>query len=195
MKRMTLALLAAVTTALAPAQQPSLLPAPPPPPAPARPPAPMLPSAPVRAPRPGFQPEAVVRRPELPKTNYRLRVEIKEGKDAPVEISVVTSEGKVRTQVMNPKRTVIDEREVPSTLELTATLNPLEEDKCQLSLSLGRTVPYVTGRMMTPGGGVPQYQQMQLGLDTTVILQVGKPLVIQSDPTQQIKVTLEKAAD
>ncbi len=112
-----------------------------------------------------------------------------------MEISVVTSEGRVRTQMINPKRTGTEEREAPSILELTATLNPLEDGRCQLVLFLGRNVPYVTGRMMTPGGGVPQYQQMQLGLDTTVILQVDKPLVIQSDPTQQIKVTLEKAAD
>ncbi len=97
--------------------------------------------------------------------------------------------------MMNPKKTIIEERELPSTLELSATLNPLEEDRCQIILSLTRSVPYMTGKLPTPGGGYPQYQQMQLGLDTTVILQVGKPLVLQSDPTQQIKVTLEKAAD
>ena len=31
--------------------------------------------------------------------------------------------------------------------------------------------------------------------DTTVILTVGKPLVIESDPTQQVKATLEKLVD
>jgi hypothetical protein len=190
MKKTTCALLAAITTALAPAQQPLTPQFPqPPPPIPARP-------LPARVSQPGLSPEALSPRAILPKTNYRIRVEIKEGKDAPVEISVVTSEGKVRTQMVSPKRTIIDDREVPSTLDLTATLNPLGEDKCQLTLFLGRTLPYVTGKVPGPEGkSMSQYQQMQLGLDTTVILQVGKPLVIQSDPTQQIKVTLEKPVD
>jgi hypothetical protein len=190
MNKLSLAILTAATAVLA---QPQLSPVPPAPqPLPPGTTRPM----PVRLPPGGMQPEAPRLRPEVPKTNYRIRVEIREGKDAPMEINVVTSEGKVRTQMINPKRTVIDDREVPSSLDLTATLNPLEEDKCQLTLFLGRSVPYATGRTSGPEGkGYSQYQQMQLGLDTTVILQVGKSLVIQSDPTQQIKVTLEKPTD
>jgi len=134
--------------------------------------------------------------PPKPKVNYRIHLEIKEGKESPMEISVVASEGKVRSQMINPKRVVIDDREIPSTLEFTATLSPLEADRCQLNLFLGRSLPYVTGKSTGPGGQTSsQYQQMHLGLDTTVILQVGKPLVIQSDSTQQVKVTLERVTE
>ncbi len=135
------------------------------------------------------EPGAVVR----PKANFRIRLEIQEGKEAPMEISVVTADGRVKTQMVSPKKTVIDDREVPSTLDFTGTLTALDSDQCQFNLFLGRTIPYVTGSHKGPDGrSVSQYQQMQVGLETTVILQVGKALVVQSDPLQQVKVTLER---
>ncbi len=138
------------------------------------------------------EPDAVVRS----KTNYRIRLEIKEGKEAPIEISVVTADGRVKTQMMNPKRIVIDDREIPSTLGFTGILTVLGSNKCQFNLFLGRTIPYVTGTHKGPDGKTTsQYQQMQVGLETTVILEVGKPLVVQSDPSQQVKVTLEKVTE
>jgi len=140
-------------------------------------------------PRHNREPEDVVNS----KSNYRIRLEIKEGKEAPMEISVVTADGRVKADIMNPKRLVIDEREVPSTVKFTGTLSVLSSDKCQFNLFLGRTIPYVTGTHKEPDGKTTsQYQQMQVGLETTVILEVGKPLVVQSDTIQQVKVTLEK---
>jgi hypothetical protein len=189
MKTLVLILIAVSGTALAQPQPPAAPQVPvAAPPQPTR----LGPARPV-APR---EPGEAVSRPAAPKANYRLRVEIKEGKDAPTEIAVVTSEGRVRLQMPGLKRTVIDDQELPSPMDLTATLQPLEEDKCQVAFFLGRTFPYVTGRNITAGGkGVSQYQQMQLGLETTVILQVGKPLVVQSDPSQQVKITLDKPTE
>ena len=194
MKTLILVLLAAAPVALA--QTP---PAPNPPPAPAPPGVPGLPQPTLRAPghlpAPGNH-SGLYAAPPRPEVNYRLRLEIKEGKEALIEISVVSSQGKIRAQMMNPKRTLIDDREVPSTMDFTASLSPLEGDRCQVTLFLGRSIPYVTSRSTGPEGkGVSQYQQMQVGLDTTVILKVGKPLVIESDPTQQVQLTLEKPAE
>jgi hypothetical protein len=190
MRKLILVLLTTVVATLARAQQTPLPPvAPPPPGQPERP-------VSLRVRTIEHQSENLPARTAPSPANYRLRVELKDGTNAPMEICVVTSVGRVKTQMVNPKRTVIDEREVLSTIDLTANLSPLEGNKCQLTLFLGRTVPYETGRVTGPGGkSTPQYQQMQLGLDTTVVLQVGQPLIVQSDPTQQIKVTLERPAD
>ena len=73
-----------------------------------------------------------------------------------------------------------------------ATLTPLTDVKARLQLFLGRTVPYVTG---SSPGGMSSYSQMSVGLQSTIVVTFGKPVVIQSDAngTITVLVTRQKA--
>jgi hypothetical protein len=88
----------------------------------------------------------------------------------------------------------INNSDMPITLNLDGDLELLSPDKARLRIFLGRTLPYVTGTITgAPGAGnYQQTQQLQLGLDSNVVITFGKPLVIQADEREKITLTVKR---
>lgn len=132
---------------------------------------------------------------EAPQINYRIRLSVQEGREPAAEWTMVLCEGKIRGQFVQPKRVVIDDREIPTTMSFTGVLTPAASGRHLLNFNLGRTFPYVTGKSSFGGNSQSQYQQMSIAFDTSVLLRVGKPVCVQSDPSSQITVALEELAE
>ena len=122
--------------------------------------------------------------------NYLIRVEWKEPKGDPRFLEVLTTEGRFELDTIQKNSVKINNNDIPVTLKLTGTLTALNDEKGRLQLFLGRTVPYVTGS--TGLGATVSYSQMSVGLDSTFIVQFGKPVVIQTDENGQISVLVKR---
>ena len=86
----------------------------------------------------------------------------------------------------------INNNDVPVTLKLSGTLTALSDEKGRLQLFLGRTVPYVTGTVGFGPSASSSYQQLSVGLDSTFVVQFGKPVIIQTDESGQISVLVKR---
>ena len=187
---------------------------------------------------PGLAAEAP--RSDAPKWNYQLKIQIAPKDGEAFEFKIVTAGSKVRRQfaVRGP---MINEAEVPSTIDLTATIEVVGDNKVWLrDFFLGQTIPYVTGSYPAPGmaaaepkpalvartpegvvrppkeGGRPspgtlaqpeavkpaptmmaprfynQYQQMQVGTTTSLLLTLDKPVLLSEDNREKVTVTVTR---
>lgn len=128
--------------------------------------------------------------------NYQIRVQWKDADGGSNLLQIVTAEGGFKVNTAQLGKVKINNSDMPITLNLNGDLELLSADKARLKIFLGRTLPYVTGTTMAPGAGgfVPSstFQQLQLGLDSTVVVTFGKPLVIQSDEREEITLTVKR---
>lgn len=146
-----------------------------------------------------FTPSTPVKTPPVaPKSqfNYLLQVEWKT-KGETNAVKVLTTEGQFNLDSILANKVKINNNEIPITLRLSGTLTVLSPDtKGQLTLFLGRTVPYVTGVSTGPSGTTTSsYQQMQAGLNSTYIVTFGKPLLIQSDNHEEVTILVSRQED
>jgi hypothetical protein len=133
--------------------------------------------------------------PVKPLCNYLLQVEWK-SKTETNAVKVLTTEGQFNLDALQGAKVKINNNDIPVTLRLSGTLTVLSPDtKGQLTLFLGRTVPYVTGASSGPGGMASSYQQMQVGLNSTYIVTFGKPLLIQSDGNEEVTILVSRQED
>lgn len=126
--------------------------------------------------------------------NYRITLEIKEpGLEARVWKYVAT-DGDLEINSLMRETVKIDADQLPRVVTLNATLRTVSEDTCRVKLLVGRTVPFVTGVSGSAGAATTrsQIQQVQVGFSGTVLLDMGKPLVVQDDDSQRMTVTLER---
>ena len=124
--------------------------------------------------------------------NYLVRVEWKEPKSDPKFLEILTTEGAFELNTIQKNSVKINNNDIPVTLKLNGTLSALSDEKGRLQLFLGRTVPYVTG---TAGFGSPtsaSYQQMNVGLESTFMVQFGKPVIVQTDENGQISILVKR---
>jgi hypothetical protein len=134
--------------------------------------------------------------PVKPLCNYLLQVEWK-SKTETNAMKVLTTEGQFNLDAIQGAKVKINNNEIPVTLRLSGTLTVLSPDtKGQLTLFLGRTVPYVTGVNTGPSGATTSsYQQLQVGLNSTYIVTFGKPLLIQSDNNEEVTILVSRQED
>ncbi len=130
--------------------------------------------------------------------NYQIRVQWKEAGGGSNLLLIVTAEGNFKVNTAQLGKVKINNSDMPITLNLSGDLELLSADKARLRIFLGRILPYATGTVtMTPGGMMPvgansTYQQLQLGLDSNVVVTFGKPLVIQADEREEITLTVNR---
>jgi hypothetical protein len=134
--------------------------------------------------------------PVKPLCNYLLQVEWKSRSETNA-VKVLTTEGQFNLDALQGAKVKINNNEIPVTLRLSGTLTVLSPDtKGQLTLFLGRTVPYVTGVSTgVSGTSTSSYQQMQVGLNSTYIVTFGKPLLIQSDGNEEVTILVSRQED
>lgn len=134
--------------------------------------------------------------PVKPLCNYLLQVEWK-SKTETNSVKMLTAEGQFNLDAIQGTKVKINNNEIPVTLRLSGTLTVLSPDtKGQLTLFLGRTVPYVTSTSSGPGGAAnSSYQQMQVGLNSSYVVTFGKPLLIQSDNNEAVTILVSRQED
>jgi len=127
-----------------------------------------------------------------PPVNYMVRVEWKAPKEDAKYLEILTTEGQFNLNTIQKNSVKINNNEVPITLKFTGTLTALDDAKGRLQLFLGRTVPYVTGTSGLGPNAMSSYSQMSVGLDSTFIVEFGKPEVVQSDENGDITVLVKR---
>jgi len=124
-----------------------------------------------------------------PPANYRIHVDWHGAQGETNSLEVLTAEGQVELDTLQKNSVKINNNDIPVTLKLNATLKVLDDQKGQLQMFLGRTVPYVTS---TNPMGNSSYSQMSVGLQSSFIVTFGKPDVIQSDENGTITVLVTR---
>ncbi len=141
-------------------------------------------------PQPGTPAPAIA--PAKDPVNYLIRVEWKEPKSDPKFLEVLTTEGRFELDTIQKNSVKINNNDVPVTLKLTGSLNALNDEKGRLQLFLGRTVPYVTGTSGFGPSASSSYSQMSVGLESTFMVQFGKPVIVQTDENGQISILVKR---
>ncbi len=126
-------------------------------------------------------------------SNYQIKVTMKNGKADPNTLLIATQEGQFELDTLQKNPVKINSNDVPVTLKLNGTLNVLGERKGLLRLFLGRTVPYITGSYSnSANGSSATYSQMQVGLQVSVAVTFGQPLLVQEDDSGQVTVLVTR---
>jgi hypothetical protein len=178
MKTTALLSLALLCSTLAFAQQP-------PAPIPPRPPEPvMMPSRPIHS-----APEPVA--PGKDPVNYIVTVKWSDTKAGTNFLQVLTTPGSFNLETIQASVRV-GNNDVPTTVSFKGTLTEINADKVNVQVFLGRTVPYVTSTYSSPAGPNSSYQQMRVGLDSRFVVTLGKPVVIQSDQSGEVTLSVKR---
>ncbi len=143
------------------------------------------------APRPVRSADAATASPETDPVNYLVAVKWADAKAGTNLLQVLTAPGSFTLDtIQNPVR--IGDNDVPTTVSFNGTLSEVSAEKVKVTLFLGRTVPYVTGSSSGPGGKNQSYQQLRVGLNTTLSVPLGKTVVIQSDASGEVTLTIKR---
>lgn len=126
--------------------------------------------------------------------NYQIRIQWKQAGGGSNALQITTAEGNFTVSSALPSPVKINNADIPVTLNFRGDLELLSAEKVRLKIFLGRTMPYVTGNMSGGPGGAnyQQTQQIQLGLDSTIVATLGKPLLIQADEREEITLTVKR---
>jgi hypothetical protein len=127
--------------------------------------------------------------------NYIVRVQWKEVKGSTNFLQILTTEGPFTVNTARPGKVTINNADVPVTLDLRGNLEVHGPDKGMLKIFLGRTFPYVTGTTSGPGGTTSTYQtvqQLKVGLDSTIAVTFGKPVIIQADDNEEVSIVVTR---
>lgn len=127
--------------------------------------------------------------------NYLIRVEWKTPKTDPKFLEVLTTEGSFNLDTIQKTSVKINHNDIPATLKFSGAITALNDRKGRLKLFLGRTVPYVTSTYGSGSSTSASYNQLSVGLDSTVIVTFGKPEVIQNDESGQISILVKRMKD
>jgi hypothetical protein len=129
--------------------------------------------------------------------NYVIKVQAKDAKGNVNTLQVTTVAGSFELDTIQKASVKINNADIPTTLRMTGTLTPMDEQKGLLKLFLGRTVPYVTSTINNGSvmGASSSYSQMSVGLNSTFVVAFGKPLVIQVDDSGEVTVLVTRAGN
>jgi len=120
--------------------------------------------------------------------NYLIRVEWKEPKGDAKYLEMLTTERRFDLDTIQKTSVRINNNDIPVTLKFSGTLTALSDEKGRLQLFLGRTVPHVAGSYGNGPNATSSYSQLSVGLNSTFIVNFGKPVVIQNDESGQISI-------
>jgi len=140
---------------------------------------------------PSVAPAAVATDP----VNYLIHIEWTEPKCDPKTLEILTTEGSFEYNGIQKNSVKINGDDVPVTLKLSGEISVHNDDSGRLQLFLGRTVPYVTGSRGSGSNSISSYSQMSVGLQSTIIVRFGKPVVIKNDENGKISVLVNRMAD
>jgi len=150
---------------------------------------PSLMPAPMRAPQVASPPTTSTNEP----ANYVISVQWKDTKLGSSFLQVMTSEGSFNADALEHGAMKTSGLDIPTTIRLSGDLAVLSPEKGRLKLFIGRTFTYTTSTSKGPAGTAPSsYQQLSVGLDSTLIVTFGKPLVIQGDENGQISILVKR---
>ena len=125
--------------------------------------------------------------------NYIISVQWKDTKLGSSYLQVMTSEGSFNADALEHSTMKTDGPGIPTTIKLSGTFTVLSPEKGRLKVFIGRTLTYTTGTSKGAAGtSAPSYQQLSVGLDSTLIVTFGKPLVIQGDQNGQISILVKR---
>lgn len=127
--------------------------------------------------------------------NYQIRVEWKDAKKDTKSLELLTAEGNFEYDGLQKNSVKINDHDVPITLKLSGTLRVISQEKGRLELYLGRTVPYITGSYGNGPGHSSSYSQKNVGLQSNIIVQFGKPVVIKRDENGTISLLVKRMED
>jgi len=126
--------------------------------------------------------------------NYIICVQWKDAKGTTNLLQVVTVEGEFKMNVTQRYSAKINDSDVPVIITLSGRLAVLSPEKGRLDLLLGKKEPFMTttrgtGRTNAP---VSSYQYCDVGLNSTVVVTFGKPLVIQTDENGEVSLLVKR---
>ncbi len=121
--------------------------------------------------------------------NYIIKVTMKDSKGNFDSLQVTTTPGSFELDTV-AKTVKVNTLQVPSTLKMNGTLTAINDEKANLTLFLGRTVPYVTGT--GSNGTSSSYSQLSVGLQSNFVATFGKPLLIQADDSGEVTVLVTR---
>jgi hypothetical protein len=126
--------------------------------------------------------------------NYVIKVLMKDAKGNDSSLQVTTIEGSFELDTLQKNSVKINNADVPTTLKMSGELTAINEHKGRLKLFLGRTVPYVTSTYNNGSamGMSSSYSQLSVGLDSTFVVTLDKPLVIQADDSGKVSVLVTR---
>jgi hypothetical protein len=126
--------------------------------------------------------------------NYVIKVQAKDGKGNISSLQVTTVAGSFELDTLQKASVKINNADIPTTLKMSGTLTPMNEQKGLLKLFLGRTVPYVTSTINNGSamGASSTYSQMSVGLNSAFVVTFGKPLVVQVDDSGEVSVLVTR---
>ena len=124
--------------------------------------------------------------------NYVIKVVMKDTNGATNSLRVTTIDGAFELDTIQKNSVKINGNDIPTTLRLSGTLTAINEHKGVLKFYLGHSVPYVTGSYGSPPAVNSSYSQMQVGLNSSFVVNYGKPLVVQSDDSGEVTVLVTR---
>lgn len=178
---LALVLLATITTFAQPA------PAPAPAPLPQMPQLLPIPPRPVR----GVGEATPATAPEKDSANYLVTVNWSDAKAGTNFLQVLTAQGNFTLDAIQTS-VRIGNNDVPTTVSFNGSLTEINDRKVKVTLFLGRTIPYVTSTYGGPAGQNQSYQQLRVGFNSTLSVTLGKPVVIQSDQSGEVTLSVKR---
>jgi hypothetical protein len=126
--------------------------------------------------------------------NFVIKVDAKDGKGNISSLQVTTVAGSFELDTLQKASVKINNADIPTTLKMSGTLTPMNEQKGLLKLFLGRTVPYVTSTINTGStvGASSTYSQISVGLNSVFVVTFGRPLVVQVDDSGEVSVLVTR---
>ena len=128
-------------------------------------------------------------------SNYAIQIQWKTSKSETNFLRVLTTDGLFNLDIVQTNRVKVNNNEIPVGLHCSGMLSVISPEKARLNLALGRNVPYVTGVNVGGGATSSTHQQLQAALNATYVVTFGKPMVIQSDGTEEVTLLVTKLED
>ena len=126
--------------------------------------------------------------------NYIISVQWKDAQGLTNLLQVVTVEGDFKMYTAQRHSVKINNSDVPVIITFSGHLAVLSPEKGQLYLLLGKKEPFVTGTSVAGRTNAPvsSYQYCDIGLNSTVVVTFGKPLVIQTDENGEMSLLVKR---
>lgn len=131
--------------------------------------------------------------PEREPVNYIVTVKWSDTKAGTNFLQVLTTPGSFNLNAIQSS-VRIDKNDIPTTVSFKGTVTEINPGKVNVQVFLGRTVPYVTSTYSGggPGASSSSYSQLSVGLDSRVVVSLGKPVVIQSDQNGEVTLSVKR---
>jgi len=129
--------------------------------------------------------------PEKDFSNYLVTVNWSDAKAGTNFLQVLTAQGSFTLDAIQTS-VRIGNNDVPTTVSFNGSLTEINERKVKVTLFLGRTIPYVTSTYGGPAGQNQSYQQLRVGFNSTLSVTLGKPVIVQSDQSGEVTLSVKR---